>query len=93
MTNTDSSSSDRHLAIIEGDSAKVAWSVNLGEAKYIRSTPMIVDVNGDDKMEIVIVYDTDSSMKVDLWAPELSCDESGWASGGPDASLRDGGRL
>ena len=62
MTNTDSSTGDRYLTIIEGDTAKVAWTANLGSAKYIRSTPMIVDVDDDGKMEIVLAYDTDSSM-------------------------------
>ena len=74
--------SERYLAIIEGDTAKVAWEVNLGDAKYIRSTPMIVDVEDDGRPEIVIVYDTDSALKVDLWAPDLSCDESGWSATG-----------
>ena len=82
MTHTDTSTSDRQLAIIEGDTAKTAWEVNLGDAKYIRSTPIIVDVNGDLKPEIAVVYDTDSSMKVDLWSPEMSCDESGWSVSG-----------
>ena len=82
MTYTDTSTLERHLAIIEGDSAKMAWEVNLGEAKHIRSTPTLVDVNGDGKIEIAIAYDTDSALKVDLWAPELSCDESGWATSG-----------
>ena len=35
MTNTDPSNSERYLTIIEGDSSKVAWEVNLGDAKYI----------------------------------------------------------
>ena len=74
--------SERHLAIVEGDTAKVAWEVNLGDAKYIRSTPMIVDVEDDGRPEIVIVYDTDSALKVDLWGPDLSCDESGWSVSG-----------
>ena len=68
MTHTDPSTSDRHLAIIEGDSAKVVWEVNLGEARYIRSTPVLVDVDGDEKTEIAIAYDTSSALKVDLWS-------------------------
>ena len=82
MTYTDDSNSQRHLAIIEGDTAKVAWDVNLGDAKYIRSTPTIVDVDGDGKVEIALAYDTDAALKVDLWSPELSCDESGWDTSG-----------
>lgn len=82
MTHTDPSSSERYLAIIEGDTSKVAWEVNLGDAKYIRSTPTIVDVDGDGKAEIAIAYDTDSALKVDLWSPDMSCDESGWSTSG-----------
>ena len=54
MTRTDSGNDERHLTIIEGGSAKIAWDVNLGEADYIRSTPLIVDVDGDGKMEIAL---------------------------------------
>ena len=82
MTNTDPSNSERYLTIIEGDSSKVAWEVNLGDAKYIRSTPVIIDVDGDGRVEIAIAYDTDTALKVDLWSPSLSCDESGWSKSG-----------
>ena len=82
MTHTDPSTSDRHLAIIEGDSAKIVWDVNLGEARYIRSTPVLVDVDDDGKTEIALVYDTATALKVDLWSPELTCDESGWMASG-----------
>lgn len=82
MTRTDQNSGERYLSIIEGDTAKTAWEVNLGDAKYIRSTPMIVDVDGNGQSEIVIVYDTDVALEVDLWAPELNCDESGWSANG-----------
>ena len=81
MTHT-GSNDDRYLAIIEGDTAKVAWEVSLGDAKYIRSTPVIIDVNGDGKVEIAIAYDTNSALKVDLWAPDMTCDESGWTRSG-----------
>ena len=73
---------ERRLAIVEGDTAKVTWEVTLGEVDIIRSTPIIVDVNGDSKPEIAIVYDTDSALEVDLWAPEITCDESGWTVSG-----------
>ena len=73
---------ERHLAIIEGDTSKVAWEVNLGSVDIIRSTPIIVDVDGDSKQEIVIVYDSDSALEVDLWSPDITCDESGWTVSG-----------
>jgi len=80
LTYTDNT--ERRLAIIEGDTAKVAWEVNLGNADIIRSTPVIVDVDGDSKQEIAIVYDSDSALEVDLWSPEITCDESGWTVSG-----------
>ena len=73
---------ERVLAIVEGDTAKVAWEVNLGTVDIIRSTPIIVDVDGDSKQEIVIVYDSDSALEVDLWSPDITCDESGWSVSG-----------
>ena len=73
---------ERHLAIIEGDTSKVAWEVNLGSVDIIRSTPIIVDVDGDSRQEIAIVYDSDSSLEVDLWSPDITCDESGWTVSG-----------
>ncbi|MFL2961941.1 MAG: FG-GAP-like repeat-containing protein, partial [Candidatus Poseidoniaceae archaeon] len=73
---------ERHLSIIEGNTAKVAWQVNLGSVDVIRSTPIIVDVDGDSKQEIAIVYDSGSALEVDLWAPEITCDESGWSVSG-----------
>ena len=73
---------ERHLSIIEGNTAKVAWEVNLGSVDIIRSTPIIVDVDGDSKQEIAIVYDSDNALEVDLWAPEITCDESGWSVSG-----------
>ena len=79
---TYTSGTERRLAIIEGDTAKTAWEVNLGNVDVIRSTPVIVDVNGDSKPEIAIVYDSDSSLEVDLWSPEITCDESGWTVSG-----------
>lgn len=73
---------ERHLSIIEGNTAKVAWEVNLGSADIIRSTPIIVDVDGDSKQEIAIVYDSENALEVDLWSPEITCDESGWSVSG-----------
>ena len=80
LTYTDNT--DRRLAIIEGDTAKIAWEVNLGNVDVIRSTPVIVDVDGDSKQEIAVVYDSDSSLEVDLWSPDITCDESGWTVSG-----------
>ena len=45
-------------------------------------TPVLADVDLDGSFEIIVSYDTDSSLQVDVWSPELYCDESGWQSGG-----------
>ena len=79
-----SESADRYLSIIAGDSAKTAWEVNLGSAERIRATPVAIDIDADGKLEIIVVYDTSSALNVDVWSPDLSCDESGWSSSGHD---------
>lgn len=70
------------LRIITGDEAKTAWEVDLGQTEVIRSTPMITDIDGDAKPEIILVYDTSSSLEIEVWSPELSCTESGWLKTG-----------
>lgn len=70
------------LSLITGDDASIAWQVDLGSTKSARSTPVLVDVDLDGKTEVIVVYDTDSSFNVDVWSPELTCDESGWQTGG-----------
>ena len=70
------------LTILSGDQAKVAWEVNLGETNDIRSTPIVHDIDDDGKPEIIVVYDTSSSLQVELWSPELTCTESGWQKTG-----------
>ena len=79
-----SENADRYLSIIAGDSAKTAWEVNLGSAERIRATPVAVDIDSDGKLEIAVVYDTSSALNVDVWSPDLSCDESGWSASGHD---------
>jgi len=79
-----SENADRYLSIIAGDSAKTAWEVNLGSAERIRATPVAVDIDADGKLEIIVVYDTSSALNVDVWSPDLSCDESGWSASGHD---------
>ena len=74
--------SSTKLSLIAGDDASIAWQVDLGSTKSARSTPVLVDVDLDGTTEIVIVYDTDSALNVDVWSPELTCDESGWQTGG-----------
>ena len=75
-------SSSTKLSLIAGDDASIAWQVDLGSTKSARSTPVLADVDLDGTTEIVVVYDTDTSLNVDVWSPELTCDESGWQTGG-----------
>ena len=70
------------LSILSGDDAKVAWQVSLGQTNDIRSTPIVHDIDADGRPEIIVVYDTSSSMHVELWSPELTCTESGWQKSG-----------
>ena len=70
------------LSIVTGDDAKIAWEVDLGLTEDIRSTPMLLDVNGDGRVEILLAYDTSNSLEVELWSPELDCSESGWQKSG-----------
>ena len=80
IISSDSGSST--MSIITGDDAKTAWEVDVGQTQTIRSTPMITDIDGDNKQEIIVVYDTDSSLEIDVWSPELTCSESGWVKSG-----------
>ena len=75
-------SSSTKLSLIAGDDASIAWQVDLGTTKSARATPVLVDVDLDGTTEVVVVYDTDSALNVDVWSPELTCDESGWQTGG-----------
>ena len=71
-----------YLSLVSGDDAKLAWEVNIGVTKDIRSTPAIVDVDQDGRQEIVLVYDTDNALNIEVWSPELECSESGWQKSG-----------
>ena len=76
------STSTTKLSLFAGDDAALSWQVELGDTRAARSTPVLVDVNLDGRTEIIVVYDTDSSLQVDVWSPELFCDESGWQVSG-----------
>ncbi|MEJ6562356.1 MAG: CARDB domain-containing protein [Euryarchaeota archaeon] len=77
-----SDATDTYLTLVAGDDAKIAWQVNIGETKDVRSTPSIADINNDGRQEIILVYDTQSAVNIELWSPELSCTESGWDKSG-----------
>lgn len=77
-----SDTTDTFLSLAAGDDAKIAWEVNIGDTKDIRSTPIIVDVDQDGRQEIVLVYDTDTALNIEVWSPVLTCSESGWQKSG-----------
>ena len=72
-----SGSENDWLVIVEGGLNREAWRVDLGETSNIKSTPGIVDINGDGIFEVILAYDTPSGLKVDAWSPQLSCSEAG----------------
>ena len=74
--------SESMLSILSGDDAKMAWQVSLGQTDDIRSTPIVHDIDDDGKPEIIVVYDTSSSLQIEMWSPELTCTESGWQKSG-----------
>ena len=86
LIQTDSSSGDSYLRIVEGEDSDLAWEVNLGESEKVKASPLIVDINGMGGPEIIVVYDvivgSDAKMKVEAWSPILSCSVTGWSYGG-----------
>jgi hypothetical protein len=75
------------LNIVSGNDAKVAWRVSLGVTEPIRSTPIIHDINADGFQEIIVVYDTQGAMNIDIWSPRLTCTESNWQTSGHSNEL------
>ncbi len=75
-------SRESHLNIVSGNDAKIAWRASLGVTDAIRSTPMIYDIDDDGFQEIIVVYDTESAMHIDVWSPRLTCTESSWQVSG-----------
>lgn len=70
------------LKIVNGDTSKTAWQVNLGSTQAIKATPILFDLNDDGRLEIIVAYDTSSEIVVDIWSPEIACSEAGWQATG-----------
>ena len=91
VVQTDTSSGDSYLRIIEGEDSDLAWEVNLGQTETIKASPMIVDIDGSAGPEILVVYDlvagSDVTLRVDAWSPRLVCDVTGWSPIGSHDSL------
>ena len=82
MTVMDGTTAD--LVIVAGDSGKIAWEVSLGTSLDVRTTPMILDIDGDGSYEVIVVHETNTDLKVSAWSPDLTCSESGWTITGHD---------
>ena len=80
-------SRESFLNIISGNDAKIAWRVSLGTTEAVRSTPMIHDIDGDEHPEVVVVYDTQGALNIDVWSPRLTCTESNWQTSGHSNEL------
>ena len=80
-------SRESFLNIISGNDAKIAWRVSLGVTEAIRSTPIIHDIDADGFQEIIVVYDTQGALNIDVWSPRLTCTESNWATSGHSNEL------
>ena len=80
-------SRESFLNIVSGNDAKIAWKVSLGVTEAIRSTPMIHDIDADGFQEIIVVYDTQGAMNIDVWSPRLTCTESNWQVSGHSNEL------
>ena len=70
------------LKVVNGDTSKTAWQVSLGATMAVKAAPVLHDVDLDGKLEIIVAYDTASEIVVDIWSPELTCSEAGWAATG-----------
>ena len=77
-----SGSSHSFLRIIEGEDADLAWEVDLGETDEIKASPVIVDLNDDDKQEIIVSFDMSGTFYVKSYSPQLSCTVTGWSPSG-----------
>lgn len=90
VVQTDTSTGDSYLRIIEGEDSDLAWEVNLGQTEMIKASPMIIDIDGSAGPEILVAYDlvvgSDVTLRVDAWSPRLVCDVTGWSPSGPHDS-------
>jgi len=82
-----SGSSHSILKIIEGEDADIAWQVDLGPTEKIKTSPVIVDIDNDEKQEIIVAYDAGGSVFVEVWSPRLTCSVTGWAINGHSSEL------
>ena len=75
-----SNSGNDWLVITEGDTNREVWRVDLGAVnnKGVKPTPIIYDINSDGALEIILAFDTNSGLNVEVWGPQITCSDSGW---------------
>ena len=74
------------LRIIEGEDANLAWTVDLGPTRPMKVGPIVSDMNEDGQPEILVMFDSQGTLNVEMWSPSLTCTPTGWSSGGSHAS-------
>ena len=74
------------LRIIEGEDADLAWTVDLGPTRPMKIGPIVADMNEDGQPEILVMFDSQGTMNVEMWSPSLTCTPTGWSSGGSHSS-------
>lgn len=76
------------MKIVDGDTSATMWEQDIGSADPVKAGAVILDVDGDGDLEVVIAYDANGQMSVELWAPDITCDETGWKPGGGHTTER-----
>ncbi|MDP6324076.1 MAG: CARDB domain-containing protein [Candidatus Thalassarchaeaceae archaeon] len=77
------------MRIVDGDTSQTMWEVDIGTIDLeVKSTPIILDVEDDGTLEIIVVYDANGQATVELWAPDIECDVTGWKPGGSHETER-----
>ena len=76
------------LRIIEGEDAVVAWEEDLGPTRPMKAGPIVADIDDDGKPEIIVIFDSQGTLNVELWAPELECTATGWVASGTHSSQK-----
>ena len=60
------------LRIIEGEDADLAWTVDLGPTRPMKVGPIVADMNDDGQPEILVMFDSQGTMNVEMWSPSLT---------------------
>ena len=77
------------MRIVDGDTSQTMWEVDIGTIdREVKSTPAILDIDEDGALEIIVVYDANGQATVELWAPNIECDVTGWKPGGSHETER-----